>query len=199
MRRLFLILSVAALGVGFASKRQATVVSDPTPTPIVEEIGYTGRHAIFNPLRNHTVEEKEAVAKAEVLVNALIDSSCFEQFFLSRGLIQTDGRTADQVVKHIRSIKELAVPVEMYYDRFSRVVGYRQPPSLTIYTNRKFHAGTYVKDRASNLGHEWLHSVGYGHDFKATKRRPYSVPYSFNAAMEECSACKSINNCFIKN
>lgn len=192
---------IALMVSGFASKRQVEtpVKPDgqiPTPTPYAE--CSTKEHAIFSPLRNHTADEAKVVGKSQELVNTLIDSSCFEQFFLARDLIQTESRTNKEVVDHIRSQKCFTIPVEMYSAWWSKVVGYRQPPSLTIYTNRKFHAGANACDRASNLFHEWLHSVGYGHDFKATIRRPKSVPYSANAAVEACCVCKSIMDCKIK-
>jgi len=196
--RLGLILSLVVLGAGFASKRP--VVYEPsddsaTPAPTTIEGIPDERHAIFNPLRYHTAEDIKAVEKAEVLVNAAINSKCLYDFLLSRPLVQTYGKTPKEVIGHIRSTYGLTTPVEMYAKWYSTTIGYTSPPELTIYTNRKFHARTNSCDRASNLGHEWLHILGYTHDYAATRQRQYSVNYSFNAAMEKCCKCKSILDC----
>jgi hypothetical protein len=116
----------------------------------------------------------------------MVAGPCFEDFLLKRKMISTNGKTNRQVIDHIRAA-DLEVPVVMYYKN-NRVVGYRQPPKPTIYTNRKFHAGTTPCNAGSNLFHEWSHTLGYGHTYKATSVRPYSVPYSLNAVTKAC--CK---------
>jgi hypothetical protein len=153
----------------------------------------------FSPLRYHTTEEKEVVAVAEKLSNDLLQSKCFENFMVTRGLIDTNGKTAIQVVEDLKT-KNLTVPVEMYSAWWSNVVGYRQPPAPDVYTNRKFHAGATACSRGSNLLHEWSHSADYDHSYKATALRPRSVPYSINAAFDVCCSCvgNSIKNCSIK-
>lgn len=151
---------------------------------------------VYSPLYNHTKQEKEMVGIAQELSNDLLNSSCFEKFMLDRKLIQTNGLTRKQVVDDLKS-KDLAVPVHMYHKMASKVVGYREPPLPDVYTNRKFHNGSTACARGSNLLHEWSHTAGYGHDFKATRRRPRSVPYSINAAFKVCCACDGIKDCEI--
>lgn len=153
----------------------------------------------YYPIYNHTKEQKEILKIAENISNDILKSNCFENFMLNRDLIKTNKKTRKQVVEDLKS-KDLSVPVHMYYKWTSKVVGYRQPPRPDIYTNAKFHNGSNACSRASNLLHEWSHVAGYGHSFKATKKRPFSVPYSINAAFKKCCKCTSIKNCeIIKN
>ena len=128
--------------------------------------------------------EQEKVIQAEQRGIQVIASKCFSDFMLKRKLIQTNGKTPAEVVKDLRE-NPLIVPVHYYYEN-SSVVGYRQPPWPDIYFNRKFHNNYGTCATASNAAHEWSHSIGYGHDFEATARRPYSVPYSINAASTAC-------------
>jgi hypothetical protein len=76
----------------------------------------------------------------------------------------------------------------MSYKRFSKLAGYTEPGANWIKLNRKYHSGASICSEASNLKHELSHKVKYGHDYKATQTRPYSVPYSINAAFKKC--CK---------
>lgn len=149
----------------------------------------------FSPVKNYTKDELEVLGISEQLANQLVKSQCFAQVMESRGLIQTDGKTPKEVVEHIKTAR-LSVPVTMYY-KWGNVVGYRNPGDPTVYTNRRFHAGATACSRASNLTHEWSHVLGYGHDFKATVRRPKSVPYSINFAFQKCCSCEGIKNCKI--
>lgn len=151
----------------------------------------------FSPVSGYKKNETQVLKLAEKIVNDSIKSSeCVENFLIHRDMVQTEGRTSQEVIDDLRS-KHLTVPVHMYY-RNSKVVGYRNPPYPDVYTNRKFHAGASACSRASNLGHETIHVAGYGHDFKATKRRPYSVPYSYNAAISECCTCHGVLDCVLR-
>jgi hypothetical protein len=142
---------------------------------------------IFTP-QNYTKKETENLLKAQQKLNAVLASKCFSDFFLERELIQTHGKNNQGVIDFIRSHQGQSYIVKMYHKRFSKVVGYIAPPSKVINTNRKFHAGASSCAVASNIGHEVMHLIGFEHDFKATKRRVYSVPYSFNAMIDKC--CK---------
>lgn len=175
----------------------------PSPKPVSpvpeKPITIIAKGVGFSPLRNHTAEEKEVVAVAEKLANSLLHSKCFADFMVNRKLIETNGKTPAEVVEHLKSLN-LTVPVEMYSRWWSNVVGYRNPPKPDVFTNRKFHAGATACSRGSNLTHEWSHSAGYDHSFKSTPTRPFSVPYSINAAFTACCECsgKSIKNCWIR-
>jgi hypothetical protein len=65
------------------------------------------------------------------------------------------------------------VKLVMYYNRFSKVVGYVLGDSFNIYINRKFFAGPLRI--ASNLNHESLHSLGFSHYGRHSTSVPYMV------------------------
>lgn len=184
----------------FLSKEAHSRGSPPPKQPptIPAQTATPGSGIHFSPVRNYTFEETQVLVVAESLANKLVKSSCFESFMVKRNLIQTNGLTALEVVKLLKT-SDLTIPVEMYYKN-NNVVGYRQPPAPDIYTNRKFHAGSTACARSSNLTHEWSHTVGFTHSYSSTKSRPYSVPYSINAAVTACCFCEknSITNCSIK-
>lgn len=180
-------LITTLLLIATAHARSGSRVIEPLPNPMPSPVVVVSPHIGFKPVSGHTVEEAAMVSKAQDAVNKAVASQCFEDFMVNRKLIQTNGLTPSQVVAQIRAAS-LTVPVVMYSKWMSRVVGYRVPPDPTVYTNRKFHAGATACSRGSNLLHEWSHVLGFEHDFNASINRPYSVPYSLNAAMEAC--CK---------
>lgn len=157
----------------------------------------------FAPIKGYTQTELEVLAVAEFLVNDSIRNACVLRFMEARGIdrtgykmISTNGLANADVLPSLYG-KSFDVPLVMYYKNNS-TVGYRNVGSPTIYTNRKFHAGATACARASNLGHEVLHVAGFGHTSNATKIRPYSVPYSYNAAIAACCTCRGVLNCEMK-
>mgnify|MGYP007083436608 CR=1 FL=1 len=171
---------------------------EPTPSPIpTPSEAYTGvpeglepeLRIQFSPIINYGPKETENLKIAEKLANTVVQSTCFERFMLARKMNGMNGKTRQQVVDHLRSTK-LTVPVKMYYTS-KNVIGYRQPPSPTVHTNRKYHgvnSGKSNRYRASNLTHEWSHVLGYKHAFRNPSQ--YSVPYSITAAFNACMNIK---------
>jgi len=63
---------------------------------------------------------------------------------------------------------------------WSKVKGYTLPDTMQIWLNKKFYrksSWTSV-DVAANMAHEWVHKMGFGHDYYYNEDRPYSVPYA---------------------
>lgn len=156
------------------------VVASPSPSPSPQDL-----IVVFKEDKTYRAKEVETLRKAEVKVTELFRSECFEKFFLARAVIQTNEMTKSEVLAFIRSKKD-SVPVTMYNKPGSNVIGYRQPPSRTIHTNRAKHGGASVCFVARSLGHEYTHVIGFKHDFEATKRRPFSVPYSVTEGFKKC-------------
>ena len=178
------IIPVTLLLMGAAKKRN---LPEPTPPPIVTEVG----NVIFEPKKYYaTKDEADMIRLAGKKMNEIVQSKEFFDCIKNRKLIQTNGRTPEQVAAHLQSIKG-TVPVVMYYRRFTSAVAYRQPPSTTINLNRKYFVRSIgVCEWSSTMGHEALgHALGeYGHDFKWNKMRDFSVPYSINYCFEQ--VCK---------
>lgn len=132
-------------------------------------------------------EAEEAKLKKYIpVMNNTIASKCFEDFIKARpGLHSTQDKNAVDVVKHLRTSK-VKIHLITYYKRFSRVAGYTYSNDNRIWLNRKYHAGASLCSEASNLAHEVSHILGYTHSYKASKSRPFSVPYSINAAFTAC-------------
>jgi len=112
---------------------------------------------------------------------------------LFRKLVQTNGKTNDQVIEHIKAWSSATpIPIKFYSPGLFQskgVIGYTYPNDPTIYLNRSYRNKYVWSDaaEASNLFHEISHKWGYDHDFKATAQRPNSVPYSLNRAVESCT------------
>lgn len=79
---------------------------------------------------------------------------------------------------------QLDLIVEMYYSKYVSTVGYTYPKDLVVHTNWKYHKNYHPCRIASNLGHEWTHKMGFGHDSKNNSNRPFSVPYAHNTIIE---------------
>jgi len=144
---------------------------------------------VFKPVQTTDIESK-LIAEANSKLTDIVRSECFSNFLKDRPMIQTEGRSNKQVIEHLVSLSGV-IPMKMYYKRFTSAVAYTVPPDLTIYFNRKyFNKNTSVCDFASTMAHEgYGHALGgYGHDYKYSKARDFSVPYSLNFAIEAC--CK---------
>ncbi len=73
---------------------------------------------------------------------------------------------------------ELDIKIEMYRDDASNTIGYTYTTSDQIWVNRKYSDGYKPSSLGSNMFHEWLHKMSYGHSSASTSCRPYSIPYA---------------------
>lgn len=107
----------------------------------------------------------------------------------------SDTRSPQEIYRAIREAKESytdasdgEVDLNLTLQSFSwfqrHTVGYTTPSSDTLTTNRNFFSGFEPAEVAGHIGHEWLHKLGFEHDFKATARRPDSVPYELGELIE---------------
>lgn len=130
--------------------------------------------------------------KAVALVKKVVATEAFRKAVLNhtyggvKQFVQNNGQTNEQIYQNILDAAEKLTPaknntldvgVKLYYENNS-VVGYTSSGITYINVNTKYFDTYAVNSVASNLFHEWLHKVGYGHDSTATARRPYSVPYA---------------------
>lgn len=79
--------------------------------------------------------------------------------------------------------KELFIIVDDYWSP-KKVIGYTYPNTETVYVNTRFFDKRHRALIGSNLLHEISHKLGFSHDHKATKARPFSVSYQLNKAYE---------------
>lgn len=69
------------------------------------------------------------------------------------------------------------ITVETYYTS-ANVIGYTLPSANKIWMNTKYLNNFTPVQVSSNMVHEWLHKLGFTHDYESTTKRPYSVPYA---------------------
>lgn len=130
--------------------------------------------------------------QAVAMVKKVVGTEAFRTAVLNhtyggvKTFVQNNGLTNAEIYQDILEAAEtlqpaknntLDVGVKLYYTNNS-VVGYTSPSYSHINVNTKFFDSYAINSVASNLFHEWLHKLGYGHDSSATARRPYSVPYA---------------------
>ena len=70
------------------------------------------------------------------------------------------------------------VELELFTDHNSTVLGYTFPTTRRIWMNTKYFNRARSHQIASNLTHEWLHKLGFDHEYKKTTKRAYTVPYA---------------------
>nr|WP_299486259.1 hypothetical protein [uncultured Allomuricauda sp.] len=61
------------------------------------------------------------------------------------------------------------------YRSLTGEIGHRSKD--TIFTKKKKFRNMTYRNVASHWIHEYVHVIGFTHDFKRTERRPYSIPY----------------------
>ena len=144
---------------------------------------------------SNTDEENKRIPLIQKELNRFIQSAEFASWILDSknavDLEQTEGLTLGQVLAKLQSSKAHLV-VQFYYQRWTTVVGYRNPGSSVVFCNRKYHNNYTIAEEASNLAHEAAHIIdvtaplcGFQHDFDPTPRRPFSVNYRINQAFED--------------
>lgn len=133
---------------------------------------------------NCSEKEWKFIQESQAKTNETITSTCFASFMLSRKLIQTNDLSNKEVLDSLVG-KNTEIDVEMYWT-VKHVLGYTLPKANKEWINRRYMMKWNKCDLASLLGHETSHKKGYDHAFYSTATRQYSVPYSINAAFEQC-------------
>ena len=177
----------------------ATTPSAPT-TPAGRahhgESGFDGPIAVnVSGARGYSPAEAEKLRQATELLSKVLGSEAFRQRILEHqyrggaGFADSDGLSNAQVYEKLMAAREtytdaddhevdLDLEIKNLGWRGRNVVGYTYPDVATVTQNRKFFALKSPADIAANLAHEWVHKLGFGHDFRQTAPRPYSVPYA---------------------
>jgi hypothetical protein len=181
----------------------------PTPTPSSPWQGSSGfdgpMKVKFQNLQGFSAAEKNKLAQAAGVLERVLNSVEFRDAVLSHrfqgkeGYADDSGMTNQQIYDAIRAGKEsydqsadgeadfnLDLRTFSWFQR--NVVGYTTESSDTITLNRRFFSNYTPAEVASNLCHEWLHKLGFEHDFRSTGRRPHSVPYAIGDLVEKLAA-----------
>jgi hypothetical protein len=184
------ILAVAVYGCAKNIKTDGnTDIFHPSVDKVTSQNPPDTRGVTFIP-KSQNKDEILMVTVASDKVNEVVQSKCFADSLLDRDMIQTKGQTNEEVVKVLQSATG-TIKVKFYSKRWTSEMAVRYPPSSDINFNRVYWTGNKnVCEWASTLAHEGLgHVLGdYDHDFRYSKSRDYSVPYSINFAFKQC--CK---------
>lgn len=163
----------------------------PTPTPTVPALALSFKTNV-SYLSGFDDADITKYNKAVALVKKVVATEAFRTKVLNhtyggvKTYVQNNGLTNAQIYEKILEAAEKLTPaknntldvgVKLYYENNS-VVGYTSGSITYINVNTKYFDTYAINSVASNLFHEWLHKLGYGHDSSATARRPYSVPYA---------------------
>lgn len=122
-----------------------------------------------NKILNHKYKGKKTFVDNNGLTNAQIYAKILE---------------AAEVVAGAGANNTMDLELELY-SASTNVVGYTLPSVVRVWMNKKFFNTFKPYQVAGNMFHEWLHKVGFGHDFEATASRPYSVPYAVGYIVRE--------------
>ncbi|MGE3610857.1 MAG: hypothetical protein AB7I27_14795 [Bacteriovoracaceae bacterium] len=114
-----------------------------------------------NAVLNHTYNGKKAFASNGGLSNAQIYKKILE-----------GSETLNPGIDN-----EMDMQLEIYQEA-TTTIGYTFPNTEKIWMNNKYFNQYSAKQVTVNMMHEWLHKLGFVHDYAATAARPYSVPYA---------------------
>lgn len=170
--------------------------SDEDITPLI----------VFNANVNFVNFEKsdqDKVYKAIEIIKKVVQSEEFKQRIITytyqgeKQFIDNNGMSNEEILASIFEGREILLPetdhemdleLELYYKRFTSVVGYTTADTLRIWMNTKFFDSYTPLDVAGNIFHEWLHKIGFDHDFNYSESRDHSVPYAIGYLIEELGA-----------
>lgn len=128
---------------------------------------------------NETISEFHKFSKAVDLITHVTTSKLFADKVMAAQFSETNGFSNAQILSMVDNA-EPKITVRVYKSWWSKVVGYTYFKSNTIYVNRKYLGG--LVGVASNLLHEVMHILNFGHAGKWSS----SVPYTMNRIFEEC-------------
>jgi hypothetical protein len=202
---------------GFGSSR-SSAGSAPAPvsapsTPVVVtpppsgDQGTGGLKVVINQADNFTPVGLDLLEKSRSVLEKVVNSEEFKQrviHFTYQGVetfVQNNGNTNLQIYNQMMAGAEqtpVATPANNTMDLFVQlytssvfgrnVIGYTDPTVHTIFMNSYFFNSADPSGVAGNMMHEWMHKMGYDHDFHATAQRPSSVPYAIGYIAEELAA-----------
>jgi hypothetical protein len=130
----------------------------------------------------------EKVVNSEEFKNRIIN---FKNNKGQRAFASNNGKTNEQIYEIFMDGKEILQPntpgemnfwLSLYYRRFSRVVGYTSPSTNVISINWKYFRYYEIHEVAGNLGHEWVHKIGFDH---RSASEHDSAPYAIGYIIEE--------------
>jgi hypothetical protein len=152
---------------------------------------------------NMSRSQEEKIDKAIGIVRKIIATEEFRKRIINhtyngkKTFVDNKGLTNDQIYKKILEGAEelqpkknntMDIEVELYYNFWTRTIGYTYPNTKRIWMNTKFFNRYTPVEVSDNLVHEWLHKLGFEHAQAYSRRRDFSVPYAIGYLIEELAA-----------
>lgn len=154
-------------------------------------------HAIvkIDEIRGANQKDTDAIMECALWFNTVLNSPEFKQRVTNPPFIldHTKGMSYSQIYELIMSGKvdldpredhELNIKIELYYNRFSRTIGYTMPNTIWQYYNRKYfgYSRSAKMTNVNNLCHEYCHKAGFEHESRGYTQR--NIPYFYGNSME---------------
>lgn len=143
----------------------------------------------FNKKRDLDKAERVRKLIEEVINDRDFRNKVLKADFHDRRFIDDSGNTSEItdnsiILEKLISGKEQYTGEEKDYEWDLRITLYRSITSEighrskeTIFTKKKKYRNLNDRFIASHWIHEYLHVIGFTHDYDRTRRRPYSIPY----------------------
>jgi hypothetical protein len=81
--------------------------------------------------------------------------------------------------------KEVNIHITLDRRNGGSVIGYTYPSTRMTWIYESFFGRATAASIASNMMHEYCHNLGFGHPFKSTWDRQYSVPYGLGSIVKK--------------
>lgn len=143
-------------------------------------------------LVNFSATQTRKIEDAARIIREIIATKAFRNAVLNyqvngvKSFANNNGLTNQQIYDRILIASETLYPlknntldaeIELYYEN-SNTIGYTYASVDRIWMNTRYFDSYTSAQVAANLMHEWLHKLGFTHDFASTSMRPHSVPYA---------------------
>lgn len=143
-------------------------------------------------LDNFNAEQEDKILTAADLIKKVVASEEFKDAILNhtyhgkKTFVDNGGMSNAEIYAKIVEGSETLRPgtdnqMDLDLEVFSRnddTVGYTFPTEIRVWMNAKFLNKNTPAKVTTNMMHEWLHKLGFKHDYEKTASRPYSVPYA---------------------
>ncbi len=162
--------------------------SVPSAPLLVKAMKITGFDAQSLGKLDSAFKALEYVVNSDEFKNRVIN---FKNSKGQRSFASNDGKSNEEIfeifmdgretLQHDTS-GEMNFFLNLYYKRWSRVVGYTSATTNTININWKYFRNYEAHEVAGNLAHEWTHKLGFDH---RSASEHDSAPYAIGYIVEE--------------
>ncbi len=182
-------LALSLIALGLSSFAHAADLEPVTDYPRLE--------VDFVELINYFESEKVRTRKIGTEMETVLNSREFHDRVLAfqwNGATQyadNDGFTNEEIYDQIRNavendnpdgrpnVMELVHKISRpWFCTWRKAIGFTNPGSPLITTYSCKYRRMSDADLGGHFTHEWMHRLGFGHDYNLTAKRPSSVPYA---------------------